>query len=200
MSLFQKRFVRAVLAVVVLAGFAAATAQTTHDVHMQIQEVEGEFFPEFYFEPSGLYIEPGDTVRFIADTPHHTVTALHQGHGYPLTRVPDGVGPFSSPVVPVGETWEYTFDEPGVYDIVCVPHDFLGMAMRIVVGEATGPGAEPLPAEFVEQAGSASILAAPALDPQNIIDSGSVSWSEFGSEARVLPFFMQDVQPPESSQ
>ena len=194
---------RAMLAALVLFAFSALSvtmAQTTHDVHMLIQPVEGEPFPEFYFEPTGLFIEPGDTVRFIADTPHHTVTALHQQHGYPVTRVPDGVGPFSSPVVPVGETWEYTFEEPGVYDLVCVPHEIFGMAIRVVVGEATGPGAQPVPEEFVGQQSSATLLAAPSLSPDNIMESGTVSWSEIGSEHKILPPFLQNVEMPEGQQ
>lgn len=38
-----------------------------------------------------------------------TFTAVHEGHGF-ATRVPEGVDPFSSPVVPIGEAWEYTFE------------------------------------------------------------------------------------------
>jgi hypothetical protein len=30
-----------------------------------------------------------------------------------------------------------------VYDYFCIPHEHAGMVGRIVVGEATGPGAEP---------------------------------------------------------
>lgn len=70
----------------------------------------------------------------------HTVTTYHELQGK-LQRVPDGVEPFSSPMVPVGHTWEYTFTVPGVYDVFCGPHEMYGMVMRIVVGEVTGPGA-----------------------------------------------------------
>lgn len=185
------------VATLLSVSFTVALSQTTHDVHMLAEEVEGEFFPEYFFEPTGLYIEPGDTVRFVADAPRYTVTAIHEANGYPVTRIPDGVTPFSSPVVPLGESWEYTFEEEGVYDLVSVAHDVYGMVMRIVVGEVSGPAAQPLPEEIANRPGGPSVLSASALDPEAIVEAGSVSWSESGSESRELPFFMQDVEPPQ---
>jgi plastocyanin len=176
-----------------ISPVSSAVAQQEHEVHMYIQGVEGRAFPEFYFEPTGLYIEPGDTVRFIADTPHHTATAYHQQQGQPQ-RVPEGVEPFSSPVVPIGDSWEYTFDTPGVYDIWCAPHEVFGMVMRIVVGEASGPGAEPAPLEIGTPA---LVLNDPALDPENIISAGTVSWEELAPESKLLPPFLRDIQFPE---
>lgn len=194
---------RVMLAVLTLFAFSALSvtmAQTTHEVNMYIEEVEGREFPEFYFEPTGLYIEPGDTIRFIADSPHHTVTALHEQHGYPFSRVPEGVGPLSSPVIPVGQTWEYTFETAGVYDLLCIPHELFGMSIRVVVGEATGPGAQPVPEEFVGQLSSATLLAAPALAPEQIMEVGSVSWDDIADEHKILPPFLRNVELPESPQ
>lgn len=158
---------------------------TVHEVHLMIRPVEGNPIPEFYFEPSGLYVEPGDTVKFIADTPHHTVTAYHPLQGKPQ-RVPDGVEPFSSPVMPIGTSWEYTFDTPGVYDIWCAPHESYGMVMRIVAGEATGPATEA-PTDFGPEGTfgvAGSVLLDPALDPQNIIQAGSVSWEDIDAKSK----------------
>jgi plastocyanin len=165
------------LAIFIVLGFAAAFAQETHEVEMHIVPIEGRLIPEFFFQPVGLFIEPGDTVSFIAVSPHHTATAYHEQH-VKSHRVPDGVEPFSSPIVPVGETWEYTFEIPGVYDIWCGPHEEYGMAMRIVVGEATGPATEP-PDNFGPDGtfGAAGmVLSDPALDPDNIIEQGQVMW------------------------
>lgn len=166
-------------------GDEAAGEGTVHEVHLLITPVEGQPIPQFYFEPAGLFIEPGDTVRFIADTPHHTVTAYHPLQGKEQ-RVPDGVEPFSSPVLPIGETWEYTFEVPGVYDMWCGPHESYGMAMRIVVGEASGPGAEP-PSDFGPEGTfgvAGQVLSDPALDPENIIEQGAVSWSDIADESK----------------
>ncbi len=166
----------------------AALAQTTHEVELIIAPVEGQPIPEFYFEPTGLYIEPGDTVRFVAASPHHTVTAYHPLQGKPQ-RVPDGVEPFSSPMIPVGSTWEYTFDVPGVYDVWCGPHESYGMVMRIVVGEASGPAMKASddfgPEGTYGAAGT--VLNDQALNPDNIVASGSVSWGEISVEAKAGP-------------
>jgi|SRR5690625_4847355 len=170
-----------------LALSGTAVAQTTHQVDLLIQPVEGRVIPEFYFGPVGLFIEPGDTVRFMAVTPHHTVTAYHLQHGK-SQRVPDGVEPFSSPIIPLGESWEYTFTVPGIYDLWCGPHESYGMAMRIVVGEASGPAAQPS-ADFSPEgtfATAGTVLNDPALDAQRIIDARSVSWSEISPESKVL--------------
>lgn len=171
-----------------LTVLSVGSAQTTHEVDLIIEGVEGRPIPEFYFQPVGLFIEVGDTVRFNAVTPHHTVTAYHPQQGKPQ-RVPEGVEPFSSPVIPVGESWEYTFTVPGIYDVWCAPHENYGMAMRVVVGEASGPAAEASddfsPGGTYGAAGM--VLNDPALDPQRIIDAGSVLWDEISDEAKAMP-------------
>ncbi|WP_440772158.1 plastocyanin [Natronorubrum sp. DTA28] len=131
-------------------GFAALEMdvdppiEPDHVVDAMIQPREDHEIPEFFFEPTGLYVEPGDTVQFRLVTPHHTVTAYHPAQGQ-LPRVPDDVPPFSSPVLPVNAYWLYTFEQAGVYDMHCGPHEIFGHVIRIVAGEATGPGAEPVP-------------------------------------------------------
>lgn len=171
---------------VLIAGATwGAAAQQVHEVVMLIDEVEGSPIPEFYFEPVGLFIEPGDTIRFLAPTPHHTVTAYHELHGK-VQRVPEGAEPFSSPMVPIGGSWEYTFTIPGVYDVFCGPHEQYGMVMRIVVGEATGPGATAVedfsPLGAMGAAGT--VLNDPALNPQRILEVGSVAWSEISPASK----------------
>lgn len=170
------------LALCLSLGFA----QTTHDVQMFI--AGGPDGTEFYFEPVGLYIQPGDTVRFIGVTPHHGVTAYHAQHGK-AHRVPDGVPPFSSPIVAVTEAWEYTFDTPGTYDLWCGPHEPWGMVMRVVVGEPGGP-AEELVVDFGPEGAfgaAGTVLNDPALNSTNIVGSGSVAWGEISAEAKVQP-------------
>lgn len=115
-----------------------------HAVEMQTQPREDRPNPEFYFDPTGVYVEPGDTVRFDAVSPFHNVMAYHPGFRQ-TRRVPEDVPPISSPLFAEGAYWLYTFDQPGVYDLYCGPHEFLGMVVRVVAGEASGPGAEPVP-------------------------------------------------------
>ncbi|ELY77485.1 blue copper domain-containing protein [Natrinema gari JCM 14663] len=96
--------------------------------------------PFFHFEPSGIHVDPGDVVQFTATAPDHTITAYHPAQGF-QRRVPDGVPPFSSPVLNVGGAWLYAFPKPGIYDVYCASHHVFGMSMRLVVGD--------LPAESV---------------------------------------------------
>lgn len=167
---------------------ATSLAQSTHDVVLIIEPVDGAPVPEFYFEPAGLFIQPGDTINFIAQSPHHTVTAYHPLQGKPL-RVPEGVEPFSSPMIPIGSSWSYTFTVPGVYDVWCGPHESYGMVMRIVVGEASGP-AMTQPDDFGPEGtygASGTVLLDPALDANRIVEVGSVSWSEISPESKAGP-------------
>ncbi|WP_128477075.1 cupredoxin domain-containing protein [Halorussus pelagicus] len=140
-------------------GFPALSDETepptsvAHEVELQIRPRDAPT-PEFVFEPTGLSVEPGDTVRFSYESPHHTVTAYHPAFGY-LQRVPDEVPPFSAPALPQGGYWLYTFERSGVYDLHCAPHEIFGHAMRLVVGSTSGPGAEPLP-DLCAQQGTAA--------------------------------------------
>ncbi|MFC6905508.1 cupredoxin domain-containing protein [Halalkalicoccus tibetensis] len=176
-------------------GFSALEADVEapvgvdHTVEALIRPREGGEIPEFYFEPTGLAIEPGDTVRFDLTTPHRSVTAYHPAPGM-TQRVPDGVPPFSSPVLAGGAYWLYTFEEEGVYDFHCGPHEAFGHVGRIVAGSATGPGATPVAdVEPGELRGpiftAATVLDDPALDPDCVLDRGRVSWDEIAPESKL---------------
>ena len=91
-----------------------------------------------YFDPIGLYVEPGTTVRFEIEAGSHSVTAYDD-------RIPAAASPFDSGVLSAG-SFEYTFDTPGTYDYYCIPHRSMGMVGRIIVGEPGGPAeATPIP-------------------------------------------------------
>ena len=174
--------------VAVALGFGAAAAQTEHQVLMHIEEVSERPLPVFYFEPIGLHVRVGDSVTFVAASPHHTATAYHGQH-VKSHRVPEGVEPFSSPVVPVGETWTYTFTVPGTYDVWCGPHEHYGMAMRIVVGEPGGPAEGPV-TEFGPlgvASAAAAVLNAPELASSRIVELGSVPWVDLLATVLAAP-------------
>lgn len=168
-----------------------APIEADHTVELQIRSRDEGPVPEFYFEPTGLSVEVGDTVEFAIATPHHNVNAFHPAFGYEQ-RVPDGVPPFSSPVLTGGDSWFYTFEAEGVYDYTCAPHETFGMSGRIVVGEATGPGAEPIGEAPGDEGArppegtSGTVLADPALDGDAIVDAGSVSWDDLAAESKEL--------------
>jgi plastocyanin len=176
-------------------GFVATGAEQEppvepdHTVSLEIKPRQDRELPEFYFDPAGLYVEPGDTVRFDMASPHHNVNAYHPGFGY-TQRVPDDTPPFSSPILTQDDYWLYTFEQEGVHDYMCAPHEIYGMVGRIVVGSATGPGANPVgEAPGGERARSppgtaATVLSADVMAPETIVEQESVAWSDIPSEAK----------------
>jgi plastocyanin len=155
----------------------------------------------FHFDPAGLRIEPGDIVLFNAVAPDHGVAVYHEGHGR-QNRVPDGVGPMASPLVPVGGYWLARFETEGVYDIYCPPHQVFGMVGRLVVWDGSGDvptpdientGRPPQPENAIASIlggldpnlpSSAEALTSDALDPRHIVDEGAVHWDAVVEEHR----------------
>jgi plastocyanin len=177
---------------------------------------------DFFYQPTGLHVQPGDVVKFVFVTPDHNVVSYHPAFGM-RRRMPTGAGPFSSPLLgwrpetipgdqveppaemggegggsqeggetessqagdgmgPVPDTWLYSFETPGVYDLLCSPHEHFGMAMRVVVGDVTdAPFETSDPANLQEpRAGPVGLarttLTDPALQPSNIVQQGTVAW------------------------
>lgn len=98
-----------------------------------------------YFDPKGVLIEAGTTVRFVNASGSHSATAYHpDNEGKPL-RIPEGSAAWDSGIYTnAEETFEHTFETEGVYDYYCTPHESLGMVGRIVVGAPQdGPGTTP---------------------------------------------------------
>ena len=94
--------------------------------------------PNPSFDPVVVHVEPGATVRWAVEGQFHTVTAYHPDT-YGDQRIPDGVEPFASGILRRGGSFEWTFEEAGVYDYVdtrtlCAPHEALGAVGRVVVG------------------------------------------------------------------
>lgn len=88
----------------------------------------------FYFDPIGLLVEPGTTVRFINESGQHTATAYCEENGK-ANRIPEGADCWDSGMlVEEGATFEVTLTEEGVYDYFCLPHEAMGMVGRIIVG------------------------------------------------------------------
>jgi len=98
---------------------------------------------QVWFDPIGLLVRPGQTVRWICVENVHTVTAYHPSNGNHCLRIPEKAAPWDSGFLQPGGTFEYTFTEEGVYDYFCLPHEGAGMVGRIIAGRPSGPGALP---------------------------------------------------------
>ena len=95
------------------------------------------------FDPVGLLIQPGQTLRWICDANYHTTAAYHPDNAGHSLRIPREAKPWSSDVLQPGEHFDVTLTVPGVYDYFCAPHEQGGMVGRIIVGVASGPGSLP---------------------------------------------------------
>jgi plastocyanin len=95
------------------------------------------------FDPIGLLIQPGRTVRFVCEANYHTTAAYHPANGNHSLRIPTTAQPWSSGVLQPGQHFEVTLTVPGVYDYFCAPHEEAGMVGRLIVGQPAGPGSLP---------------------------------------------------------
>jgi len=87
-------------------------------------EVEGFEDAPYVFEPADIVIDPGTTVVWEwAGADGHSVTDRDEEFDS---------GTFDGD----GETWDYTFEEEGIYEYYCTPHRSLGQKGRITVGDA----------------------------------------------------------------
>jgi plastocyanin len=95
------------------------------------------------FDPVGLLVEPGQTVRWICDANVHTVSAYHPDNDNHSLRIPETAEPWTSDYLQPGQQFAVTLTVAGVYDYYCAPHEMAGMVGRIIVGKPSGPGTLP---------------------------------------------------------
>jgi len=102
-----------------------------------------------YFDPAGVHIAAGDTVRWVQINGFHSITAYHPSNDNHELRIPVSAQPWDSDILLAhfpkqGATFEHIFTVPGVYDYFCKPHEMAGMVGRIVVGDpGDGPATKP---------------------------------------------------------
>jgi plastocyanin len=79
-----------------------------------------------FFDPANITVEPGTTVTWVqsGNNPHTTTSY-------------DGL--WDSGLLPggSGQTFSFTFEEPGTYDYFCIPHEDLGMVGTVTVSGGT---------------------------------------------------------------
>jgi len=87
------------------------------------------------FEPAELTIQVGDTVewRNVSNIPHTATADPSMAADPDNVDLPPGAESFDSKLMRGGRTYRRTFDTPGEYRYVCVPHERSGMLGRIVV-------------------------------------------------------------------
>lgn len=108
-----------------------------------------------HFEPHVVWVEPGGSVTWELDSGSHTTTAYAEKTNRPQ-RIPDEASAWDSGTVSEGgATFEHTFETPGVYDYLCLPHETTGMIGTVIVGDPdteSQPGLQPPQEELPDEA------------------------------------------------
>ena len=128
-----------------LVGLGLAPGRRARATTREVIEMRSDALgSRVWFDPIGLHVEPGTTVRWLARENVHTVTAYHPRNDHHQLRIPERAVPWDSGfLVTPGDHFDVTLTVPGVYDYYCAPHEAAGMVGRIIVGRPLGPGAEP---------------------------------------------------------
>src|ERR1044071_395818 len=95
-----------------------------------------------WFDPIGILIKPGQTIRWTNLNPgnSHTTTAYHPANFERPLRIPKAAKSWNSDYLLPNESFSVLFTEKGVYDYFCIPHERAGMVGRILVGELEPDG------------------------------------------------------------
>jgi plastocyanin len=123
-----------------------AASATSRAVEIRVMQTPAG---KTYFDPAGVHIAPGDTVRWVQLSGFHSITAYHPSNDNHELRIPEFAKPWDSDILLAdypkrGSTFEHLFKVSGVYDYFCKPHEMAGMVGRIVVGDpGAGPGTKP---------------------------------------------------------
>jgi plastocyanin len=123
-----------------LASSGAVLVATGDVVIHMVSDPDGS---QVGFDPIGLLIQPGQTVRWVCDANVHTTTAYHPANDRHALRIPQAAQPWDSSFMMPGQTFAVRLTEPGVYDYFCAPHEMAGMVGRIIVDHPDGPGTLP---------------------------------------------------------
>lgn len=92
------------------------------------------------FDPVGVLLQPGQTVRWVCEANVHTSTAYSPKNDNHSLRIPQAAQPWDSGFLLPGQKFETTLTAEGVYDYFCAPHEAAGMVGRLIVGKPEGPG------------------------------------------------------------
>ena len=118
------------------------TPQVTQDSRQTAQAtgagniIAVEMNDNLRFAPTEITIKVGDTVEWRnTGSIGHTATAdPGRAPGSKNIALPAGAETFDSGWMKGGQSFRYTFSEPGVYRYICLPHEGARMFGTVIVG------------------------------------------------------------------
>ncbi len=97
----------------------------------------------YCFDPVGLHVQPGETIRFVPGrSDMTTLSAYHPDNDNHELRIPEAAEPFNLGF-PTRAFFDFVLDFEGTYDYFSKYQEVIGMVGRIVVGRPGGPGEKP---------------------------------------------------------
>jgi len=162
MTLSRRHFIRSG------GGFAAAlliSSAAGADTPVEITMHSSADGSKVWFDPIGILISPGQTVRWTnRDAANsHTTTAYDPSNMDHPRRIPPGAKAWNSGYLMPGESFSVTLEVEGVYDYFCIPHEMAGMVGRIIVGRPQQADLTPSAARD-HDVPQAALEAFPAID------------------------------------
>lgn len=136
----RRRHSRRAVLVGITAGLAGCVSGVMDDPSFPEADVIAAPDNEFVFEPDELSVAVGETVRWGFASSGHNLSCRPEDSDE--VTLPDGAEPFASyrpeqdpdvTLVQRGETYDHTFEVPGEYTYVCIPHTDAGMTGTIHV-------------------------------------------------------------------
>ena len=118
-----------VMGIVVTAGALAACGGSSE------KSKTIKMTKEMTFNPATLTIKRGETVTWKNDYDLvHTATAdPSKVEDQTLVELPAGAAAWDSGNIAKDQVWSHTFETPGIYRYVCLPHLMAGMVGEIIV-------------------------------------------------------------------
>ena len=143
---------------VVLAGLPLSRAAAQNSDVVEITMSGNKDGSAVWFDPVGVLVRPGQTVRWTNRDPgnSHTSTAYHPDNDDHPLRVPARASPWDSDYLLPDQSFETVLNIPGVYDFYCVPHEHAGMVGRLVL--LPEDGSVPVPPTGSPVAGAEAVL------------------------------------------
>lgn len=96
-----------------------------------------EMNDQLKFDPETITIKVGDSVTWttVGTVPHTSTGDPSKAANAANVSLPDGAEPWDSGMMNQGEEFTYTFQVPGEYKYICIPHELAGMLGTVVVEE-----------------------------------------------------------------
>lgn len=88
-----------------------------------------------FFAPERITVRVGTTVQWknFGAQPHDATDDPRMALRAEDAAYPQGAKPFDSGFLLTGQSFSYTFEVPGIYKYVCLPHEFGGMTGEVIV-------------------------------------------------------------------